>query len=299
MFDDILKNKGLSLERLHLFCEVVRAGGIKLAIGDDPTRQSLASRQLKELSEYVGAKLYVKNGRSLEITEAGHALSRIGNHFFQELEAFLQTTRGLPGKFSLGVGDSIFQWHILPKMKQFENQFPTIHLMSYSYTTSEIIQKVVNHTLDAGLVRRDALPQTNLTCETIGEIKYQLFIPVNFIQDANKPGRTPPINNIPFCTLTGDGEYTKALTLFLSAFNGFSTLNCSSMTQMFTAVQSGLYAAVLPENAKIGLPPTIAKAYTLPELTPFTREIALIYQKESVTHKADNDIIDFLRHAIN
>ena len=35
MYEYVLENKGLSIERLHLLCEVARAGGIKAAVGED------------------------------------------------------------------------------------------------------------------------------------------------------------------------------------------------------------------------------------------------------------------------
>lgn len=299
MYEYVLENKGLSVERLHLLCEVARTGGIKAAVGDDPTRQSLASRQLKELSEYVGAELCRRSGRSLEMTNAGRTLTDIGNDFFQKLESFLRSTRNLPDKFSLGVGDSIFQWQILPKMKTFEQCFPTIQLVSYSYSANEIIQKVESRALDAGIVRKTAVRQSDLICESIGEIQYRLFIPPRLSKKPTRRGLAPSIQGIPFCTLTGDGEYAKAMTTFLSAFNGIPSLNCSSMTQMYAAVQSGQYAAVLPANAEAGIPQSTAKAHTLPELTPFTRQIALVYKRETSIDSKKAEVLSFLRKAID
>ena len=299
MYEYVLENKGISLERLRLLCEVARAGGIKAAIGDDPTRQSLASRQLRELSEYAGVELCYRNGRTLELTEAGHALTNISNDFFRSLESFLRSSRNLPTKFTLGVGDSIFQWQILPKMKSFEQRFKKIQLVSYSYSSSEIVRRVENRALDAGIVRKTAVHQTDLVCETIGEIQYRLFIPLGLIKKQQKRGLMPSISEVHFCTLTGDGEYAKAMTTFLSAFNGIPALNCSSMTQMYAAVQSGQYAAVLPTSAKAGLPTSMARAYTLPELTPFSRQIALIYKHDITIDETKNNIIKFLRKSID
>lgn len=299
MYEYVLENKGLSVERLHLLCEVARAGGIKAAVGDDPTRQSLASRQLKELSEYAGTELCHRVGRSLEITDAGRTLTDIGNDFFQKLESFLRSTRNLPDKFTLGVGDSIFQWHILPKMKTFEQCFPTIQLVSYSYSANEIIQKVESRALDAGIVRKTAVRQPDLICESIGEIQYRLFIPPRLSKKPTKRRFAPSIQDIPFCTLTGDGEYAKAMTTFLSAFNGIPSLNCSSMTQMYAAVQSGQYAAVLPANAEAGISQSTARAYTLPELTPFTRQIALVYKRETSIDPPKAEVLSFLRKSIS
>jgi len=299
MYEAIKKNKGLSIERLLLLCEVARAGGIKAAVGDDTTRQSLASRQLKELSAYAGTELCHKCGRSLEMTDHGKALAQIGNKFFGELESFLRSTYGMPKRFNLGIGDSLFQWQLLPKMTAFERLFPNTQLIPFSYSATEIIRKVDARILDAGLIRRSALTSgTTLSVEPIGDIKYRLFIPTN-LHPSNKYQSLPEIHTLPFCTLTGDGEYAHAMDTFLAAFNGRPALNCSSMTQMYAAVQSGQYAAILPANALTGLSSTTTKNYTLPELAPFTRQIALIYKPDVKEDTGNSSILKFLSHSIS
>lgn len=289
----IFEHKGFSLERLRLLCEVVRTGGIRAAVGDDPVKQSLASRQLKELSEYANTELTKRVGRGIEVTPEGMELANIGNEFFSKMSTFLQRTHNLPIDFRLGVGDSIFQWQILPNMKEFENRFKSCKLLSFSYSSEEIIKAVEYRKFDAGIVRKSAIKDTDLIAKQIGEVYYKLFIPMHFCK-APKHNQLPSIAGIPFCTLTGEGEYSNATIRFLSAFNGQPTLNCSSMTQMFAAVQSGQYAAILPENAESGINKTLTKTFTLPELATFTRQISLIFKPDIRESKEKSAIIDFL-----
>lgn len=289
----IFKNKGLSLERLRLLCDVARMGGIRAAVGDDPVKQSLASRQLKELSEYANTELTKRVGRGIEVTQEGTELANIGNEFFSKISTFLQRTHNLPIEFRLGVGDSIFQWQILPNMKEFENRFKSCKLLSFSYSSEEIIKAVQYRKFDAGIIRKSAIKDTDLIAKQIGEVHYKLFVPMHFCK-APKQNQLPSIAGIPFCTLTGEGEYAKATIRFLSAFNGQPTLNCSSMTQMFAAVQSGQYAAILPENAESGINKTMTKTFTLPELATFTRQISLIFKPDIRESKEKSVIIEFL-----
>ncbi len=294
MFEYALENKGLSIDRLRLLCEVARAGGIKAAIGNDPTKQSLASRQLKELTEYVGSALTHRSGRTIEMTSDGVEFAVLCNDFFAKLEAFLRKTRNQPSRFHLGVGDAIFQWQLLPKMKDFQKQFPNIQLIPFSYSTREIIEKVNNRTLDAGLVRKDTKLFQNLNTKVIGEFKYQLFIPRALLQYPCSYKSLPQIKDIPFCTITGEGKYAKATAKFLAAFGASSSLNCSSMTQMFAAVQSGQYAAILPMQAEASLLKNTTATFTLPELVHFTRKIALIYKPDLIISADKKDVVDFL-----
>lgn len=293
----IFGNKGLSLERLDLLCRIAHSGGIRAAVGNDLSKQSLSSRQLKELSDYVGTALCRKNGRSLEMTNAGEELVAISTDFFLKLEAFLDGTRHLPRRFELGVGDSVFQWQILPRMKDFQRQCEGIQLQSYSYPASEIIKKVEARELDAGIVRLSALGPTELSVINIGEISYKLFVP---LEDTSESGTTrqPAFRTLAFCTLTGDGEYARAMASFLATFNGKAALNCSSMTQMYAAVESRQYAAVLPANAEKNLPSDRILAYNLPELSYFTRTIALIHHTDAITNDNKRSTIDFLKTII-
>lgn len=297
MNEIVFSNKGLSLERLRLLCDVARSGSIRAAVGDDPVRQSLASRQLKELSEYAHIELAHRVGRGMVMTRAGQELVAIGNEFFAKMEAFLKRSHNLPIEFRLGVGDSIFQWHILPKMKAFAATFKKAKLISYSYSAGEIIKAVESRQLDAGIVRRTALPDTDLIARPIGEVRYKLFIP-SPLRPTTKRNRPPVIQGIPFCTLTGDGAYATAMARFLSAFNGIAALNCSSMTQMFAAVLSGQYAAILPAKAESSMPePT--SSFTLPELAPFTRQISLIFKKDLKDSVEKAPILEFLSACID
>ena len=296
MYDIVFEKKGFSLERLRLLCEVAENGGIKAAVGDDPVRQSLASRQLKELGEHVGVELCKRSGRALEMTDAGSQLAVISGEFLKKMESFLLGVRNLPVRFRLGVGDSVFQWYILPRMKEFQTTLPHIQLQSFSYTTQEIIRKVEASVLDAGIVRRSALGQTDLVVRDIGEISYRLFIPAALHGESS--AGLPPISEIPLCTLTGNGEYTRAMAMFLAAYNTVPALSCSSITQMYAAVESGQYAAVLPSQAQTSQSKDRTVCYALPELSAFTRQIALVY-RSTVTEKDESHrTVDFLRTLI-
>ena len=294
----IFANKGLTLERLQLLCEVAEYGGIKPAVGDDAIKQSLASRQLKELSEYSKTELTKRIGRGIETTESGLELSEIANDFFTKLANFLQKNQNLPTEFNLGVGDSIFQWHILPKMKEFCRIFPSTKLISFSYSTKEIISAVESRRLQAGIVRKSALGDNDIIARPIGEIRYKLVIPSTLLKGTKNHG-LPAIPKLPFCTLTGHGEYATAVNRFLSSLNGTAALNCSSMTQMYAAVQSGQYAAILPSGAESGPLGSMAKSFFLPELTPFTRQISLIYKSDLKRSPDHAKILDFLAGCIN
>jgi len=297
-YDIIFANKGLSLERLALLCKVTQHGGIRAAIGNDPIRHSLASRQLKELGEYSKIDLTKRVGRGIEITESGIELAEIANDFFTKMYRFIQKVQNLPTEFNLGVGDSIFQWNILPIMSEFSRLFPSIKLISFSYSAIEIIKAVEMRQLHAGIVRTTALGDNEVSAKRIGEIRYKMFVSTDLLRSVQDQ-KAPAIPKLPFCTLTGDGEYASAMNRFLSSYNTTAALNCSSMTQIYAAVQSGQYAAILPAKAESNKPSPSLKAFTLPELSSFTRQISLIFKSDLKESPEMASVLDFLSTCIN
>src|SRR5437660_3252770 len=83
MFTHLLQEGGLSFDRLQSFCLVAQAGGVTKAAKGDPAKQSLFSRQIKELEEFFGTELIRRKGRGVTLSEAGERLNIIArlSHF--------------------------------------------------------------------------------------------------------------------------------------------------------------------------------------------------------------------------
>src|SRR6059036_1387384 len=116
MFENLFANSGLSLERLKTFREIVAAGGITAAAGDDSNRQSQYSRQLKELEKYFGVELLRRGRGPAELTDAGQRLYEIIGHTLSALEEFRLTCAGQPLELVIGAGESLIQWLLLPRL---------------------------------------------------------------------------------------------------------------------------------------------------------------------------------------
>ena len=69
MCAQMLSKGGLSLDRLNNFCRIAEAGGITKAAGSDPGKQSLYSRQIKELETFFGVELKVRRGKGIVLTD--------------------------------------------------------------------------------------------------------------------------------------------------------------------------------------------------------------------------------------
>ena len=157
MFAEMLSKGGLSLDRLHNFCRIAEAGGITKAAGGDPGRQSLYSRQIKELEAFFGVELKVRRGKGMVLTDAGQQLARLTRAHLLGLAEFQRTARKLPQCISIGSGNSVIEWVLVPCMGTLNKALPEARFECYGDRTRVIVSRLLDLTLDLGIIREDAV----------------------------------------------------------------------------------------------------------------------------------------------
>src|SRR5207247_3541115 len=173
MFENLFAQSGLSLERLKTFREIVAAGGITAAAGDDSNRQSQFSRQLKELERYFGVEL-LKGGRGpVELTDAGQRLYEIIDHTLRALEEFRGTCAGQPVELVIGAGESLIQWLLLPRLSGLAEAHPRLAITFQNLQTDEIPHRVLDGAVDFGVVSRGH-PHRSLASVQLGKLEFCL-----------------------------------------------------------------------------------------------------------------------------
>src|ERR1700677_1193840 len=116
MFAQMLSKGGLSLDRLNNFCRIAEAGGITKAAEGDPGKQSLYSRQIKELETFFGVELKMRRGKGIVLTDAGQQLARLARAHLIGLVDFRRTAQNMPRRISIGSGNSVIEWVLTPRM---------------------------------------------------------------------------------------------------------------------------------------------------------------------------------------
>lgn len=121
MLGDLLKTKGVSLERLLSLCAVAEEGGVTAAAGGDPTRQSLISRQVRELEEALGVVLLDRQVRPRVLTPAGDDLMRCVREFAGDFENRIRQETGRGEIVRVGAGESVILWLLIPWFSRMKN----------------------------------------------------------------------------------------------------------------------------------------------------------------------------------
>ncbi len=283
MFSELLQQGGLSFDRLQSFCLVAQAGGVTRAAKGDPAKQSLFSRQIKELEEFFGAELIRRTGRGIALTEAGQRLRICAYESFLALADFKNECKGLPIEVVLGTGESIIQWVLMPRLATIREALPNVRLKFLNLPTSEAVRRVTDGLIDFALIRSDAVTHS-LEASSLGVMGYSLFVPRDF-QSASKPKtKLKFLNELPLATLEGDGSFRTELSEFARK-HGVKIdiqVECSSFPLASRAIVKGKVAAILPSIAAIDLVELGAKEMRLEFMTIFDREMSIASNRRAI-----------------
>src|SRR3954468_21265215 len=176
MFDSLFSERGLSLDRLKVLIEVRDAGSIAQAAPSDPVRQSQYSRQLRELSEFFGCEVAQRKGKILKLTVQGERLAELAREQLRSLEDFRAECREENVAFTIGAGDSLVQWLVIPRLGGIIDHFPGTRFATSNLRTNEIVQQLSEGRLDFGIIRKNAMAP-GLKAVSLGIVSYVALVP--------------------------------------------------------------------------------------------------------------------------
>lgn len=276
MYAELLQQGGLSLDRLQSFCLVAQAGGVTKAAQGDPARQSLFSRQVKELEVFFGAELIRRKGRGIVLTDAGAQLNNIARECCAALTDFKSECRNQPVEVVIGAGESVIEWLLMPRLDKIRGQLPNVRLKFLNLPTADAVKRLADGVIDFALVRKDAVSRP-LQAKPLGCMVYSLFVPAGLQAATGRTDGLKLLDGLPLATLEGEGSFRRALDQ--SAKKQGVKLNiqieCSSFPLAARSVAKGRVAAILPAIAAADLPPSVATQIPLSFLKLFDREMCL------------------------
>jgi DNA-binding transcriptional LysR family regulator len=276
MFAELLQEGGLSLDRLQSFCLVAQAGGVTKAARGDPAKQSLFSRQIKELEEFFGAELMRRKGRGVVLTGAGARLNVITRECFASFLDFKKQCKNQPVEIVIGAGESVIQWLLMPRLEQIREGLPNVRFKFLNLPTDEAVKRLVDGLIDFALVRKDAITRP-LQAMALGIMGYSLFVPRGLCTPHGRKEGLKVLDCLPLATLEGEGRFRSVLSA-IARKQGLRVniqIECSSFPLAACAVARGKVAAVLPTIAAAELVVTGAEQVAFSFLKTFDREMCL------------------------
>ncbi len=259
-----LGRTGLSLERLRSFLEVVKGGGMAHADGNRSPSQ--LSRQVRELEDAFGCALIERRGRGIVVTAAGHQLAQIVRESFKGLEDFALEQKSAALPFTLGAGDSLLHWLVVPRIGHAIPRHLRATATLVSLSSGDVVERLLDAQLDVGIVRGSVV-RTPLRKRSLGVLRYALYAPKRLLGELSRdPAEL--LATLPLAVQRSEPALNAGLLALAKKHGGPQiALECETFPQACRALLGGSCAALLPTIARVDLPPEKFAEVTLPGLT--------------------------------
>ena len=145
----------MELRVLNYFLTVAREGGLTGASEVLHVTQPTMSRQIQELEEELGQKLFIRTTRSMVLTPEGMLLRKRAEEILEMAERtkseFFAMGSTVAGDVLIGSGETFALKQITDLMAQIREEYPGIHFQIYSGNAEEVAERLEKGLLDFGV----------------------------------------------------------------------------------------------------------------------------------------------------
>ena len=146
----------MELRVLNYFLTVAREGGLTGASEVLHVTQPTMSRQIQELEEELGQKLFIRTTRSMVLTPEGMLLRKRAEEILEMAERtkaeFSSMRSAVTGDVFIGSGETFALKQITDLMAQMREDYPGIHFQIYSGNAEDVMERLEKGLIDYGVL---------------------------------------------------------------------------------------------------------------------------------------------------
>ena len=150
----------MDVEVLNHFLTVVREENISRAAELLHVTQPTLSRQIKELEEELGTKLFVRHSHSVSLTPDGMRLRKRAEEVVDMIEKteaeFAVKEESVEGDVHIGAGETRVMRHVAEVVRELRKDYPNIHIHLYSGNLEDVAERLDKGLLDFGVLIQPA-----------------------------------------------------------------------------------------------------------------------------------------------
>ena len=175
----------MELRHLRYFVAVAEAGSLTVAAGQRlHTTQPSLSRQISDLEAEVGAQLFKRSVRGVELTAAGQVFLDHVRVVLSQVEVAVESARRLanPAKpqFVLGFLTGHETTWLPEGLRLLRNEFPNIHVVVSSQASPQLAVALSKGTIDAAFLRREE-GTSDLEFRVLAKESLEVFMPADHL----------------------------------------------------------------------------------------------------------------------
>ncbi len=296
----------MDIRQLKYFTTIAQEGQITRAAKLLNMEQPPLSRQLKQMEDELGVKLFERNRMRLKLTDAGKLLQEKSEllllQFDEALNAVREVDEGVRGVLSIGSVVSCIS--LLPKqIEQFRHRYPEVTFKISEGDHTFLGEQLEKRTLELIIARLPFEAQTYPQQFSILPLPSDPFVVV--IPSSWEPYRNDKsismksIVNFPLLTLKTDR--TKRMhnqVVNECRRHGFEPniiCECSSVAIIMSLIAVGIGATVFPKSVISSFPSTVVRMLDI-EDADFQSEVGIIWLKDRYLSKSAQHFIDSFRN---
>ncbi|SDI43263.1 LysR family transcriptional regulator [Alteribacillus bidgolensis] len=294
----------MDIKQLRYFCTVADEGQITKAAKKLHMAQPPLSQQLKKMEEELNIELFERNGRTIELTEAGRVLYKKAKNIMHELEETIlevqETNEGIRGVLAIGSNKSCFSF--LPEqMKKLRQQHSKISFLLREGDTFYLEESIRNREIELAFVRLPVDLEEFSTLRLPSE-SYVLVLPEswNSIEPEVQRISMKELKHIPLMLLhriSGTGQFE--LIVNECRNHGFEPnviCECPDATMLLSLASTGVGATIVPRSTLYAFPYENLRILELEDAS-IAAEPAIIWKKDRSLTKAAQRLLDLFKNA--
>ena len=283
----------MDLRQLRYFLVLAEEGQVSRAAKKLNMSQPPLSQQLRMMEEELGTTLLERkrNGKSMELTEAGKVLQEKARQLLKSWEdamlAVQETGEGLKGQLTLG-SVLAYMSYLPEKIKQFNECYPNVEFKIYAGDPYEMQNYLENKNIELAIVYLPAGVK-GLAVKDLGTVPNVFVVPEGWESYQNKDSiQLKNLENVPLLLVhreKGTGIYEEIVEEFKERGIQPNILcECHDVNVLLSLVAKGLGATIVPKSAVL---PNQYKGLRVLDIedTAVRSQIGLVWRKDRYLSK--------------
>jgi DNA-binding transcriptional LysR family regulator len=272
----------VEIKQLRYFSTIAQEGQITRAAKKLHMAQPPLSQQLKLLEQELGVLLMERNGRSLELTEAGRILYKRAKEILHQVNETIIEVKdvgeGLKGTLSIGSVKSCFSY-IPARLRFFREKYPMVTFRLKEGDSFRLSQYLKNREIELALVRLP-LDINDFSSLPLPTDPFVVVMPEEWSDRTNIQMRE--LADVPLMLLhriSGMGLYEIVVDGCRKyGFEPKVICECPDAAMLLSLVRAGVGATLLPKSTFPALPSNGLKIMNIDDFT-INSESAVIWLK--------------------
>ena len=246
----------MTIRQLEYFCAVAEEGSVSAAARRLHVAQPPISRQIALMEQELGATLFQRGNKGMQLTEAGERLYQQGRQYIADMGQLAEQVRslgtGVKGMVRVGLLYSTVPY-ALPYLRAYRAAYPQVELYIHLGAPQDLIADLNRGNLNSLFLRAGVRETLGLEGRILGKDELKLIVTAQ-TDPAPELEQIPidRLRGVPMCLLRSDDlwGYNDALVKECQQrdFAPNIVCQCYDTPMAMQLVQSGFGVSFLPES---------------------------------------------------